>query len=77
MLIIMMIIILIMIITHSNDNDDDDNNSNNDSSRSGPAARTGPASSRPGRTAPVVLRTILDVPKPRYGRAPNLCEDIC
>ena len=22
------------------------------------------------------LRTILDVPKPRYGGAPNLCEDI-
>ena len=24
----------------------------------------------------VELRTILDVPKPRYGGAPNLCEDI-
>ena len=23
------------------------------------------------------VRAILDVPEPRYGGAPNLCEDIC
>ena len=39
---------------------------------------TGP---RPGREhlreeVAVLFRTILDVPKPRYGGAPNLCEDI-
>ena len=29
-----------------------------------------------GTAAAVVFRAILDVPKPKYGGAPNLCEDL-